>query len=235
MKGLSIAAVGAGVGSLAPTLMTGPGLRLVMPPAQAAGPVKFPLGYQIIHDLHAALEQLAVVGGLMSMAAFNEHIMLRTGIQILTEGFQAGPVSVRVTRIPVGFAITLFAMFKIGFFIAAAGYVAWIFIQSRWAPHAMEVDFEFVSEAEWWQAYPSGDMTGVYEPVPPRDLNQAYRDMTQYLYENPQLCSGFNTQPGQGGCFGAFGGGPGGPFDSPPPGWDGSPGSMEVELTPLPQ
>jgi hypothetical protein len=230
IKGVGIAIAGVGGGAFAPALI-GPSMRLGIPPAHAAGPVKLPIGFAVAIELEHALGEAAALGAMVSLAWLNGHIMARTGLQLMAEGFAAESVMVRVTHFGAGFAITTLSMFKIAFFISSAGLVVWVMIQERWAPHVGEIDIEFVPDDQWWAAYPNGDMSGMYMPVTPHDLQQAWSDMTQYLYQHPQFCSGFNAKPGQGGCFGAFGGGPGGPFESPTPpeGWIGVGPIIEVQ------
>jgi hypothetical protein len=229
IKGVGIAIAGTGGGAFAPVWI-GPSMRLGLPTTHAMGPVKLPIGIALAIDLKHALGEVAALGAMVSLAWLNGHIMARTGLQLMAEGFAADSVMVRVTHWGAGFAITTLSMFKIAFFISSAGLVLWVMIQERWAPHAGDIDIEFVPDDEWWGAYPNGDMSGVYMPVIPHNLQQAWWDITQYLYQNPQLCYGFNAKPGQGGCFGGFGGGPGGPFDSPTPpeGWIGVGPIIEV-------
>ena len=229
VKGFGITIAGLGTGALAPTLIgIGPGVRIGVPKAYAAGPVKLPIGWAITHEIHQALEVLAVSGSLVTLAAFNAEVMARTGIQFMVEGFAAESASVRVTKIAAGFAVTTLAMVKIGFAIWA-GYVVWQMIQGIYRPQAGEINFEFVPEADWWATYPNGDMAGIYLPGPPHNLPQAAQDVRQYLMMHPGLCSGLLGPPGQGSCFS------GGFFavqDSPPLLMEHLPGG-EVILHPI--
>jgi hypothetical protein len=185
-----------------------------IPQAHAQSGAVLYLPLSVTHIKHF-LDEMTALGSMVPVAHYAGRLLVHTGIQLIREGATIETMSIRVTQIGAGYAVTFVGMTNIVVTITAAGLLIYSTMQP-FAPQVKEHRIEFVPDEEWY-ARTNGDITGSYPTGIPTDREQAWRDVYQWLGEHPASCGmRFSNQGGQ--CYGGEFGGGSGPGDPVPPG-----------------